>query len=252
MLKIIISGCNGRMGQMLTNVCNSFEDIKIVAGFDITENPNALYPVFTNPEDYTGEADVLVDFSAPAALDGILTFCMSRNMPAVLCATGYVQEQLEKIAAAAYHIPVFRSANMSLGINLMIDLVKKAAEILYEGFDIEIVEKHHNMKVDAPSGTAIMLAESVASALPYKPEYVYDRNSNYGPRGKNEIGISSVRGGTIPGEHEVIFAGNQEVLEIKHTAYSREIFATGAVRAAKFMANVKTPGLYSMKQILDA
>ncbi len=252
MLKIIISGCNGRMGQMLTKICNDNEDIQIVAGFDVKDNASAEYPIFANPEDFTGSADVLVDFSVPAALDPLLTFCVSKNIPAVLCATGYVQEQLEKIASASYHIPVFRSANMSLGINLIADLVKKVAETLGSDFDIEIVEKHHNMKVDAPSGTAIMLAEAIASALPYEPEYVYDRNSNYGPRGKKELGISSVRGGTIPGEHEVIFAGNQEVIEIKHTAYSREIFAVGAVRAARFMANIKAPGLYSMSDILNA
>lgn len=251
MLKIIISGCNGRMGQMLSKTCESFEDIEITAGIDITGKNLYSYPVYSNIEDFNGSADVVIDFSSPAVLDSLLSFCVSKNMPVVLCATGYVQEQLEKIASASYHIPVFKSANMSLGVNVITDLVKRAAEVLYDGFDIEIVEKHHNMKVDAPSGTAIMLAESIASALPYKPEYVYDRNSNYGPRSKTEIGISSIRGGTLTGEHEVIFAGNQEVIEIKHTAYSREIFASGAIKAARFIAGVKAPGLYNMKDALN-
>lgn len=252
MLKIIISGCNGRMGQMLTKTCDISEDIEIVAGFDIMDNNSCTYPVYTNPEDFKGIADVLIDFSAPAAINTLLPFCISRNLPAILCATGYVQEQLEKIASASYYIPIFRSANMSLGVNLIVDLVKRAAEILGDTFDVEIVEKHHNMKVDAPSGTAFMIAESIASALPYEPDYIYDRNSIYGPRGKKEIGISSVRGGTIPGEHEIIFAGNQEVIEIKHTAYSREIFASGALKAARFISGIEKPGLYSMKDILNA
>lgn len=251
MLKIIISGCNGRMGQMFTKTCADFEDIEIVAGFDIADKGTCAYPVYTDPAFFVGDADVLVDFSVPTALDKILTFCIGKHIPVILCTTGYVQEQLEKIASAAYHIPVFKSANMSLGINLMSNLVKIAAEILGSEFDIEIVEKHHNKKVDAPSGTALMLADSISSALPSKPDYIYDRNSNYGPRSNNEIGISSIRGGTIPGEHEVIFAGNQEVIEIKHTTYSRELFATGAIRAARFITSVKEPGLYDMNDALN-
>ena len=188
--------------------------------------------------------------SAPTSLEGILSFCKQKNVPCVLCTTGYSDEQIAQIADAAKAIPVFRSGNMSLGVNLMTALVKKAAAVLGDSFDVEIVERHHRMKVDAPSGTALMLADAAAAALPHESEYVYDRQSVRQKRGQNEIGISSVRGGTIVGEHEVIFAGNDEVLELKHTAYSRNVFANGAVSAVIFMASVKQAGMYDMNDVL--
>lgn len=180
-----------------------------------------------------------------------MRFCLQKKIPCVLCTTGYSQQQLEQIEAAAKEIPVFRSGNMSLGVNLLTALVKKAAAVLGEGFDVEIVERHHRMKVDAPSGTALMLADAAASALPHESEYVYERQSVRQKRGLNEIGISSIRGGTIVGEHEVIFAGNDEVIELKHTAYSRNVFANGAVSAAVYMAGIKTPGMYDMNDVLS-
>lgn len=250
MPKIIISGCNGRMGQQVTAICQE-KDVKIAAGFDVFAEKKNDYPVYADPMEFGGSADALVDFSAPASLEGILRFCLQKKIPCVLCTTGYSQQQLEQIEAAAKEIPVFRSGNMSLGVNLLTALVKKAAAVLGEGFDVEIVERHHRMKVDAPSGTALMLADAAASALPHESEYVYERQSVRQKRGLNEIGISSIRGGTIVGEHEVIFAGNDEVIELKHTAYSRNVFANGAVSAAVYMAGIKTPGMYDMNDVLS-
>ena len=201
--------------------------------------------------EFAGTADVVVDFSSPSSLTKLLDYCKAKKTACVLCATGYSDEQLTQIENAAKEIPVFRSGNMSLGINLLTALVKKAAAVLGDSFDVEIVERHHKMKLDAPSGTALMLADAAASALPHESEYVYERQSVRQKRGQNEIGISSVRGGTIIGEHEVIFAGNDEVLEFKHTAYSRNVFANGAVSAAIFMADVKAPGLYDMNDVLS-
>lgn len=250
MQKIIISGCNGKMGQVVESICAADPDISVVAGFDVNQAARS-YPVYVSPANFTGEADVVVDFSSPKALDGLLAFCLDRKVPVVLATTGYSDEQLEQIDAAAREIPVFRSGNMSLGINVVLELVKKAASILGDTSDIEIIEQHHNRKVDAPSGTALMLADAAASALNYDPAYNYGRHDRREARPKNEIGISSVRGGTIVGVHEVIFAGRDEVIEIKHTAMSREIFANGAVKAAKFLAQVEAPGLYNMAHIVS-
>lgn len=251
MLKLLISGCNGHMGQVVTHICREMEDIEIAAGFDLLGQENEDFPVFSSPSAYSGTAAALIDFSAPAALPALLEFGVSRNIPLVLATTGYSPEQLEQIRNAAREVPIFRSGNMSLGINVLADLVKKAAAALGEDFDIEIVERHHHRKVDAPSGTAILLADAAAEALPFEPEYVYERQSVRRPRGKREIGISSVRGGNIVGDHDVIFAGRDETIELKHSAMSREVFASGAIRAARFLAEVESPGLYSMGDLVS-
>ena len=248
--KIIISGCNGRMGRVVESICEANPDVSVVAGFDVSLESRA-FPVFVSPANFTGEADAVIDFSSPAALDGLLAFALERKLPLVLATTGYSDEQLAQIDEASKHIPIFRSANMSLGINVLLELVKKAAAVLGDSYDIEIVEKHHNRKVDAPSGTALMIADAAASALNFKPEYVYERHSVRQSRDKKEIGISAVRGGTIVGIHEIMFAGRDEIIEIKHTAMSREIFANGAVKAAKFLAGVSKPGMYDMSMLVE-
>lgn len=250
MPKIIISGCNGHMGQSVVNICAQTDGMEVVAGFNRTPVKKNDFPVYTEPMEYAGPADVIVDFSNPANLDGLLAYSIRRKIPIVICTTGYTGEQLEQIKEASKKVPVFRSGNMSLGINLLIRLVRRASAVLGENFDVEIVERHHNRKVDAPSGTAVMLADAAAEALPFEASYVYDRHSVRHKRNRNEIGISSVRGGTIVGEHEVIFAGPDEVLEFRHIAQSRDVFANGAVAAAKFMASVKKPGLYDMGSVL--
>ena len=250
MLKILISGCNGHMGQVVAQLCREAEDVEVAAGFDLLGQENEDFPVFSAPSAYPGQADALIDFSAPAALPALLEFGVERKVPLVLATTGYSPEQLEQIAAAAREVPIFRSGNMSLGVNVLAGLVQKAAAALGEDFDVEIVERHHHRKVDAPSGTALLLADAAAEALPFEPEYVYERQSVRRPRGKREIGISSVRGGNIVGDHEVIFAGRDEVIELKHSAMSREVFASGALRAARFLAGVGTPGLYSMTDLV--
>ena len=246
--KIIISGCNGRMGRVVESICEADPDVSVVAGFDVSLESRA-FPVFVSPANFTGEADAVIDFSSPAALDGLLAFALERKVPLVLATTGYSDEQLAQIDEASKRIPIFRSANMSLGINVLLELVKKASAVLGDSYDIEIVEKHHNRKVDAPSGTALMIADAAASALNFKPEYVYERHSVRQSRDKKEIGISAVRGGTIVGIHEIMFAGRDEIIEIKHTAMSREIFANGAVKAAKFLAGMSKPGMYDMSML---
>lgn len=251
MLKILISGCNGHMGQVVAQVCREAGDVEIAAGFDLLGSENEDFPVFSSPACFQGQADALIDFSSPAALPALLDFGRSRRIPLVLATTGYTQEQLSSIETAAHAIPIFRSGNMSLGINVLVELVNKAAAALGEDFDIEIEERHHRRKVDAPSGTALMLAQAASEALPFAPEYIYERQSVRRPRDKREIGISSIRGGNIVGEHTVIFAGRDEVIELKHSAISREVFASGALRAARFLSSVKAPGLYSMKQLVE-
>ena len=250
MLKIIISGCNGHMGRVVESICNSTPNTKVVAGFDVLGSTDRDFPVYSSPAQFTGEADAVIDFSSPAALDGLLAFAKATKTPLVLATTGYSPEQIAQIGAAALEVPIFRSANMSLGINVLLELVKKAAAVLGDSYDIEIVERHHRRKVDAPSGTALMIADAAAESCGHDTEYIFERHSVRQPRGKKEIGISAVRGGTIVGEHEIIFAGHDEVMEIKHTALSREIFAQGAVEAAKFMSTVKTPGMYDMSMLV--
>ncbi len=250
MLKILISGCNGHMGQVVAQICRESGDVEVAAGFDLLGQEREDFPVYSSPAAFRGEADALIDFSAPAALPALLELGKARRIPLVLATTGYSPEQLAAIDAAAREIPIFRSGNMSLGINVLMGLVNKAAATLGGDFDVEIVERHHRRKVDAPSGTALMLAQAASEALPYEPEYVYQRQSVRKPREPKEIGISSVRGGNIVGDHEVIFAGRDEVIELKHSAMSREVFASGSLRAARFLAGVKTPGLYSMKDLV--
>jgi len=254
MIKVILAGCNGYMGRVVTALVKNYTDISIIAGIDIDVQKLDNYPVFAHPEDLSGEAyvnkaDVIIDFSNPAAIDGLLAYALIKKTPLILCATGYSPEQLEEIEKASEQIPVFRSGNMSVGINLLADLIKRACTVLGEDFDVEIVERHHKRKVDAPSGTAIMLADAASSALPYNPDYVYERESKREPRGRHEIGISAVRGGTIVGVHDVIFAGQDEVIELRHSAASRDVFATGAIKAAKFIIG-KPPGMYDMKNVL--
>ena len=251
LLKIIISGCNGHMGRVVASIAADDPEVIVVAGFDINIQNNDGFPVFANPSDFGSNADAVVDFSSPSALDKLLAYGISGNMPLVLCATGYTPEQVALIDNAAKHIPVFRSGNMSLGINLLIDLVKRASAVLGGAFDIEIVERHHRRKVDAPSGTALMLADAAASALSFDPEYVFERQSRRQARGAHEIGVSAVRGGTIIGEHEIIFAGLDEVIELRHSAASRNVFAVGAIKAAKFIAGVGKPGLYDMQDVIS-
>ena len=251
MHKIIISGCNGHMGRVVESLCNADPDVQVVAGFDILGSTEHDFPVYTSPALFSGEADAVIDFSSPAALNGLLDFAKSRKIPLVLATTGYTPEQVAQIGNAAMEVPIFRSANMSLGINVLLELVKKAANVLGDRYDIEIVERHHRRKVDAPSGTALMIADAAASACGHETEYVFDRHSVRQPRDKKEIGISAVRGGTIVGEHEIIFAGHDEVMEIKHTALSRDIFASGAIAAAKFIGAVSQPGLYDMSCLIS-
>ncbi len=250
MPKIINSGCNGRMGRAVERMCKEKSDMEIVAGFDTNPVKLSDYPVFSEPMEFQGDADVIIDFSNSASLENLLAYCTFKKIPAVICTTGHSAEQLALIEEASKTVPLFRSGNMSLGINLLTHLVKKAASVLGTDFDVEIVEKHHKMKVDAPSGTALMLADAVNEGLPYSGEYIYERQSVRQKRGENEIGISAVRGGTVVGEHEVMFFGNDEVVEFSHKAYSREVFANGAVAAAKYMATVKKAGLYNMNHVL--
>lgn len=247
---IIISGCSGRMGHVVSAICNGDPNLSVVAGFARNPAAQSEYPVYASPANYTGPADAVIDFSSSDALTPLLDFCVHRNVPVVLATTGYTQAQLDEIRAAARKVAVFRSANMSLGINVLLELVKRTASILGDSYDVEIVERHHNRKVDAPSGTALMIADAAASALPYQPEYVYDRHEVRAPRSKREIGISAVRGGTIVGDHEIIFAGRDEIIELRHSAMSREVFASGAVRAAKFLITQKQPGLYTMEDLV--
>ena len=250
MVKIIMNGCNGKMGQVISRLVEEDENAVIAAGFDINNKINNSYPVFKTPDEFSGEADVVVDFSHPSSLTGILEYCKKRKLPVVLATTGFSAEQKAEFTEAAKEIPVFFSANMSLGINLLISLAKKAAKLLEGNFDIEIVERHHNQKIDAPSGTALAIADAIDESLSYPAEYVYDRHSVRRKRKKTEIGISAVRGGTIVGDHEIIFAGNDEVIELNHHAASKEVFAVGAIKAAKFMVG-KEPGLYDMNDLIQ-
>lgn len=252
MLKIALSGCNGRMGRVITDIVAGREGMEIVAGFDINTTKHADFPVFSDPFEFQGTCDVIIDFSNASSTEHLLAFCERHGTPIVICTTGHSAEQLTKIREASAKFPVFRSGNMSLGINLMSDLLRKSAAILGDRYDVEIIEKHHNQKLDAPSGTALMLADAVASALPYEAEYIYDRHERRTKRTKHEIGISAIRGGTIVGEHSVMFCGRDEIIEIRHTALSREVFAVGAVDAAAFMAGCLLPGMYDMSDVIAA
>lgn len=248
MVSILINGACGKMGRALAEAAAA-QGVSVVAGVDrYAAGATAYYPLYENINDCKLAADVVVDFSRPDALRDLIPYCTQRGMGLVLATTGYSAEELEAIERASQVIPVFKTANMSLGINVMLDLVQKAAKALPE-FDIEIVEKHHNQKIDAPSGTALMLADAVNETLDEKCQYVYDRHSQRKKRSRNEIGIHSVRGGTIVGEHEIIFAGRDEVITLAHSAASKEVFAVGAVNAAVYMAG-KPAGLYDMGSML--
>lgn len=250
MTNIIMSGCNGKMGQVITRLVGEMDDVKIVAGIDYNNVSNNGYPVFKTPAECNIKADAIIDFSHPAAFENLLKYAVSNKIPLVMATTGLSQVQRKALETASKDTAIFFSANMSLGVNLIIDLVKKAAKVLEGNFDIEIVEKHHNQKIDAPSGTALAIADSINSVLEEKCEYEYDRHSKRKKRSKNEIGIHAVRGGTIVGEHSVIFAGTDEVIEINHSAMSKEIFAVGAIKAARFLKN-KKPGYYDMSDLIS-
>lgn len=252
MTRAIMHGCNGHMGRVITDICKNDENIEIVAGIDLFDGIENDYPVFKNLDDCDVDADVIIDFCSAKAVDGLLDYCEKTKMPVVLCTTGLSDEQIARVSQVAKTVPVLRSANMSLGINTLMDLLKKATAVFADaGFDVEIVEKHHNQKLDAPSGTALALADSINEVLNNEYAYKYDRSQERKKREKKEIGISAVRGGNIVGEHEVIFAGTDEVITFKHTAYSKGVFAKGAVEAAKFMKG-KTAGLYDMKDVIAA
>ena len=250
MTKIIMNGCNGKMGQVITRIIADTEGCEIVCGVDINTEIKNEYPVYKSISEFDGKADVIIDFSHPSTLTSVLNYAKSTNTPAIICTTGLSAEQKAEIGAASKDVAMFFSANMSLGVNVLVDLVKKATKVLEENFDIEIIEKHHNQKIDAPSGTALTIADAIAETLTNEAEYTYDRHSVRKKRAKNEIGIHSLRGGSIVGEHSVIFAGQDEIIEIKHTATSKEVFAVGAVKAAKFLAG-KPAGMYDMNDLIS-
>lgn len=251
MVRVIMNGCNGHMGRVISELAAQDTEIEIVAGVDIADTGIHAYPVFTDIAECDVEADVLIDFSSAKAVDGVLDYCSERKLPLVLCTTGLSEEQLAKVQETAKTTAVLRSANMSLGINTLLKLLQDAAKVLATaGFDMEIVERHHNLKVDAPSGTALALADSLNEAMNHEYHYVYDRSQKREKRDSKEIGISAVRGGTIVGDHEIIFAGPDEVIEFKHTAYSKTVFAKGAVEAARFLKG-KPAGLYNMSHVIN-
>lgn len=250
MIKVIIHGCNGHMGRVVADLIEKDVDAVVAAGIDLADNGNTGFPVFTDIKACQVAADVVVDFSSTKAVDALLDYCVERRLPLVLCTTGLTPEQLARVEEAAKETAILRSANMSLGINLLLKLLQDAAKTLAgAGFDMEIVEKHHNRKLDAPSGTALALADSLNQAMDGQYHYVFDRSQVRQSRDAKEIGISAVRAGTITGEHEVIFAGPDEVIEFKHTAYSRTVFGKGAVEAAKFLAG-KPAGRYDMSDVI--
>lgn len=249
MIKAILCGASGKMGGYISSCCENDNEIQIVAGVDRI-NKGQKFPIFSKFSDINVKADVIIDFSTTALLDDLLSFAVKENLPVVIATTGYTNEQISKIKETSKIIPIFFTFNMSLGVNLLCSLAKKAAGVLGKGFDIEIIEKHHNLKIDAPSGTALMLANAINSEFNDSLKYEYDRHSKRSKRTENEIGIHSIRGGTIVGEHDVIFAGHDEVITLSHSAGSKEIFAVGAIRAAKFIFD-KNAGLYDMNNIMD-
>lgn len=248
MTDIILNGCNGKMGTFVTNAVLDRDDCRIVAGVDLYGD-NINYKVYRSFDDVDVKADVIIDFSNPSVLDSMLAYAKKNNTPAVICTTGFSEAQVEQIKAASADVALFYSGNMSLGINLIIELSKKAAAVLSNNFDVEIIEKHHNQKIDAPSGTALMIADGI-SEVKTDSQYVYDRHSYRKKRKANEIGIHAIRGGTIVGEHEVIFAGHDEIFSLKHQALSKEVFAVGAVNAAVYLKS-KQSGMYDMGDLLS-
>lgn len=251
MTKVIMHGCNGKMGQVIAGLIKEDPQLTLVAGIDPYQGISNPFPVFSAIGDCEIEADVIIDFASAVAVDSLLDYCMEKEIPCVLCTTGLSEETLKKVQQASEKVAILKSANMSLGINTLLKLLKDAAAVLAPaGFDIEIVEKHHNLKVDAPSGTALALADSINEEFNNEYEYVYDRSTKREKRNKKEMGIMAVRGGTIVGDHDVIFAGTDEVITFSHTAYSKAVFGKGAVQAAKFLAG-KPAGLYDMSHVIS-
>lgn len=251
MLDVVIHGCNGTMGQVLTKAIKDFDGINIVAGVDLFKDKiKNSYPVYESFNELKENVNVIIDFSHHSLVKDMVKYCVKTKTPVIIATTGLSEDDINEIEKASKIIPIFESANMSLGINVLINLVKKAANILNESFDIEIIEKHHNKKLDSPSGTAFMIANEINLELDNSKKYIHGREGRSDKRDKNEIGIHAIRGGSIPGEHTVIFAGNDEILEVKHSALSKKIFAVGAIKAAKFIHN-KSKGLYSMKSMLN-
>ena len=251
MVSIALVGCNGRMGKAVSEAVAARNDCKILFGADPFGTSAYEYPVYKSLMESETKADVIIDFSNPALLDDILEYAVKYNTPCVICTTGFSADEINKINKTSENVAVFRSGNKTLGINLLIELSKEAAKLLGNDFDIEIIEKHHNQKLDAPSGTALMLADGISEVLEEEPQYVYDRHSYRKKRAKNEIGIHAVRGGTIVGEHEVVFAGHDEVVSLTHQAQSREVFAVGAVNAAIYLAS-QGAGMYNMSNLLSS
>ncbi len=250
MIRIIICGCNGHMGQTVTRIAGEREDTEVVAGIDKYKGVENKYPVYDDLSECDVKADAVIDFSAPAALTGLLEYGRKTGTPLIICSTGYTKEQTAEIDAASKEVAILRSANMSLGVNVLAKLITQAVkELAPAGFDVEIVEKHHNLKKDAPSGTALYLADAVNEGADGRYRYVYDRSQRSEKRPQDEIGISAVRGGNIPGDHDVIFAGEDEVVTFSHRAYSKAVFARGAVQAAVYMCG-KGPGMYSMQDVI--
>ncbi|MDE6750397.1 MAG: 4-hydroxy-tetrahydrodipicolinate reductase [Lachnospiraceae bacterium] len=250
MVRVILHGCNGKMGQTLSSLIAADDEIETVAGIDAYDEGKNSYPVFTEIGKCDVEADAIIDFSTASAVDALLDYCMDKKLPCVLCTTGLSDKQLDKVKEASGKTAVLKSANMSLGINMLLKILKDATSILSPaGFDVEIVEKHHNQKLDAPSGTALALADSIKEELDEDCRYIYDRSGKREKRSRNEIGISAVRGGTIVGDHDVIFAGTDEVITFSHRAYSKAVFGKGAIQAAKFLKG-KPAGLYDMSNVI--
>lgn len=250
MIQILLHGCNGRMGQMISQIVKEDTSMRIAAGVDSYHGIDNMYPVYNSCAEVHEPIDVIIDFSQAGAMSALLEFCRTKQLPVVVCTTGLTEQQLQEIQELSKQVAVLKSANMSLGVNMLLKLVQDAAKTLAPaGFDIEIVEKHHNQKLDAPSGTALAIADSINEVMDQPYQYIYDRSQVREKRGQHEIGISAVRGGTIVGEHDVIYAGLDEVFEIRHTAYSRSIFAKGAIEAARFLSFADS-GLYDMSDVI--
>lgn len=250
MLKIILNGCCGKMGKQVLETIENHPDLSIAAGIDIVNTAGEDFAFFNKLSECNIPANVILDFSRPTALNELILYSKANNLPIVFCTTGYSTEQLSQIEQLSAQVPVFRSANMSLGINIIKNVLEKITPILYKSFDIEIIEKHHNQKADAPSGTALLLAEAIKASITEKTEFIYGRYG-LGKRKKDEIGIHAIRGGSIVGEHNIIFAGTGETIELSHSAVSREVFASGALMACEFIS-VQKPGLYNMDDIINA
>lgn len=250
MISIFLSGCLGRMGRVITAMVNESEDLQIVAGSDIKQDNSVGFPIFEKASECDVDFDVVIDFSTTAALPELFKLLKNTGKPAVICTTGLTDEIKSELSEMSNTQAIFVSANMSLGINVLIHLARQAASLLYPEFDLEIVEAHHKQKVDAPSGTALMIADELNEELDHVLEYIYDRSSKREKRGAKELGLHAIRGGTIVGEHTVIFAGGEETLSIHHSAQSRDVFARGALAAARFMPG-KEPGIYSMKELIN-